>query len=169
MRHAQIERLRALKKRIGIAWRSQEGLEGLVGHPVDVGAVLVDVEELVNILLMDREGHDGASTRRRASVNEITGSIGPPAVGEDAADTYDGKTPAMTEEEWKSNEWHTNLNSAAKHVMAASCLHGQPFGFTWEDIDMLKMSARTVLGAMEHRALLSMADRIEALLPPEEK
>ena len=34
---------------------------------------------------------------------------------------------------------------------------------------MLKMSARTVLGAMEHKALLSIADRIEALLAPEER
>ena len=52
---------------------------------------------------------------------------------------------------------------------AAMLLHDQPFGFTWDDVDMLKMSARTVLGAMEHKALLSIADRIEALLPPEER
>ena len=49
MRHAQIERLRALKKRISADWQSQDG-------PMDAGAVLADVGELVDILLMEREG-----------------------------------------------------------------------------------------------------------------
>ncbi len=114
-------------------------------------------------------------------------------------DTASEIKPALTAEEWKfvsyeydgSTEvlgggWgereHGRANEAvnllegglgyrpgATHGVAAYLLHDQPFGFTWEDVDMLKMSARTVLGAMEHKALLSIADRIEALLPPEEK
>ena len=49
MRHAQIERLRALKKRIHTVWQSHNGA-------MDAEAVLVDVAELVDILLMEREG-----------------------------------------------------------------------------------------------------------------
>ena len=47
------------------------------------------------------------------------------------------------------------------HEVAAMCLHGQPFGFTREDVRRL----RTALYA-EHYA--DLADRIEALLPPED-
>lgn len=51
----------------------------------------------------------------------------------------------------------------ALHAAAALCLHGQPFGFTWEDVATLRsMSARDILDAYD-----SIADRIEALLPPE--
>lgn len=52
------------------------------------------------------------------------------------------------------------------HALAALCLHGQPFGFTRED-------ARTLRECVEHDKpcdiprLLHLADRIEALLPPE--
>ncbi len=53
-------------------------------------------------------------------------------------------------------------------ALAALCLHEQPFGFTLHDVDMLRQGARSVLGAEEHRTLLSLADRIESLLPPEE-
>ncbi len=51
MRHAQIERLRSLKKMITQDWKRPDGT-------VDAGAVLADVEELVDILLMEREGYD---------------------------------------------------------------------------------------------------------------
>ena len=49
MRHAQIERLQALKKMIKQDWKRPDGT-------VDVGAVLANVEELVDILLMERDG-----------------------------------------------------------------------------------------------------------------
>ena len=52
MRHAQIERLRTLKKRINQAWESYDGV-------MEAGLVLVNVEQLVDILLMERDGHDG--------------------------------------------------------------------------------------------------------------
>ena len=47
MRHAQIERLRTLKKLI------------VSNVTIDAGAVLADLEELVDILLMERDDHDG--------------------------------------------------------------------------------------------------------------
>lgn len=73
------------------------------------------------------------------------------------------------------------------HALAALCLHDQPFGFTREDVIRLRMFARwteedvakvfrsgqaphsdfgseSVADAQELRAL---ADRIEALLPPD--
>ena len=53
MRHAQIERLEALKKRIRSAWRTHEH------GPTEAEAVLLDVEELVDILLLECEGRDG--------------------------------------------------------------------------------------------------------------
>jgi len=62
-----------------------------------------------------------------------------------------------------------------RHALAALCLHGQLFGFTWEDVRRL----RGVFWAMsqwgKNHAIEwagdewgeSVADRIEALLPPE--
>ena len=54
------------------------------------------------------------------------------------------------------------------HGVAALCLHGQPFGFTRGDVLLCR-------GNLEHpdsheiwTKLADLADRIEALLPPEE-
>jgi hypothetical protein len=49
-----------------------------------------------------------------------------------------------------------------RDALAALALHGQPFGFTREDVDLLRWVA-------EHtdHATGRLADRIEALLPPE--
>ncbi len=70
--------------------------------------------------------------------------------------------------------------------MAALCLEGQPFGFTWEDVAQhrwsvnywqVKINDPTTPLDETHRPVAlyekmrdwhkSMADRIEALLPPE--
>lgn len=51
VKNAQIERLRALKKRIREAWLSHNG-------PTGSDAVLIVVEDLVEILLMEVEDHD---------------------------------------------------------------------------------------------------------------
>jgi hypothetical protein len=54
------------------------------------------------------------------------------------------------------------------HAAAALCLHGQPFGFTWEDVKMLRDNVASQ-GPRESAfgAFLNLADRIAALLPPE--
>ena len=66
-----------------------------------------------------------------------------------------------------------------RHVLAALCLHGQPFGFTHEDVAMLralswwkeKFRGRAHgeyyddIGTEADRCA-ALADRIEALLPP---
>jgi hypothetical protein len=60
-----------------------------------------------------------------------------------------------------------------RHALAALCLHGQPFGFTREDVKLCRLvipwiyqrwdeSVRPEMDALE-----SLASRIEALLPPE--
>jgi len=55
-----------------------------------------------------------------------------------------------------------------RHALAALCLHGQPFGFTWEDVDLLQEAAikgRSVTDGPDPD-FWGLADRIEALLPP---
>ena len=93
--------------------------------------------------------------------------------------------PAMTGEEWAKkqidgfsvslvldNDGELKLWIAAREpggfivisrrdALAALCLHGEPFGFTREDVERLRYLARFEDG------LDTIADRIEALLPPE--
>ena len=63
------------------------------------------------------------------------------------------------------------------HKLAAFCLEGQPFGFTREDVEMLREEAGTIAldsgmdrdaWAIAAKNLTNLADRIEALLPPED-
>lgn len=83
--------------------------------------------------------------------------------------------PALTPEQWAdfrargnddSYEWPLDND----HATAALCLYGQPFGFTREDLTCL----RYVMASLDHHGipqpcLESLADRIAALLPPEEE
>jgi hypothetical protein len=99
--------------------------------------------------------------------------------------------PALTSEEWEHFEFATgerpgdtlfgyiNPDTRALHLgwngdgmkpvknsapLAALALYGQPFGFTREDVRELR--AMSVNG-FTYFGLNSIADRIEALLPPE--
>lgn len=88
--------------------------------------------------------------------------------------------PALTPDEWltaKLNEppcgGHEIVGipdsprAHSVHALAALALHGQPFGFTWDDVDLLR--TRVMERAREDTALLaSLADRIAALLAPRE-
>ena len=60
---------------------------------------------------------------------------------------------------------------ADRHALAALCLHDQPFGFTREYVDTLRKVIREAsvyeVGDDEKDDMRSIADRIEALLPPE--
>jgi len=81
--------------------------------------------------------------------------------------------PALTAEEWASfpnwplAELPSNddlpLYYPSKHGIAAANLHGQPFGFTREDVRVLRQEA-----GYYHDGIADLADRIEALLPPED-
>ena len=64
------------------------------------------------------------------------------------------------------------LQLGGRHAIAATALHGQPFGFTREDVALLRehftwdVTCDVSEGAA--RSGTSLADRIEALLPPED-
>ena len=60
------------------------------------------------------------------------------------------------------------------HGLAAVCLHQQPYGFTEEDVEVLLRLTDWLAGIEEDeydaeqcKALISIADRMSALLPPE--
>jgi hypothetical protein len=57
-----------------------------------------------------------------------------------------------------------------RHALAALALHGQPFGFTREDVvacDLAAHLTRDTAEAEPARTLLVLAAKIRALLPPE--
>ena len=68
-----------------------------------------------------------------------------------------------------------NLIHGQAQQFAAICLHNQPFGFTREDVEHIKISAASHAGSCLSgstdvaRYLYDIAARISALLPPEEK
>lgn len=100
--------------------------------------------------------------------------------------------PALTAEEWVHLKQHGSvphdsgdgfealLRYGDRHMAAAICLDGQPFGFTRDMVIVLRMIApwfelQSVKIAGKHlpgtpttaHVLLAVADRIAALLPPE--
>ena len=96
--------------------------------------------------------------------------------------------PALSEQEWRLfklwragkmlgghvpvyrtiEEWPDHI----KHAGAAQCLYGQSFGFTQADVKLLSEEGWLLLdeGAINarRRMLFDIANRIAALLPPEE-
>ena len=90
--------------------------------------------------------------------------------------------PALTREEWEveqsfplsPGDWVEYFYDTPEdlHALAARCLHNQPFGFTAEMWDAVLHCIDITLchgGPDEDTALaIQAADRIEALLPPEE-
>ena len=88
--------------------------------------------------------------------------------------------PALTPEEWANTkpivlaigkEPELMVLSEWAHKAAALCLAHKPFGFTWEDVDAIRVTADALehdgLGvALAVPALRSIADRIAAILPP---
>ena len=54
-----------------------------------------------------------------------------------------------------------------RHAVAALALHDQPYGFTGDDVDAIRTAAQydPGMGQLSMR-LESLADKIEALLPP---
>ena len=100
--------------------------------------------------------------------------------------------PAMTREEWDAGCAENGYDTFASrdddgridtydavflkpedcHKVAALCLHNQPFGFHREDVanirDALIFKYREP-DDERNEQLESLADRIEALLPPEDK
>lgn len=94
--------------------------------------------------------------------------------------------PALTREEWEAHEnllgrrlpieWEPGsvkyLEHEFRHAIAALCLYGQPFGFTREDVELLRELANDEESPLwpgrYGDEFNNLADRIEALLPPED-
>jgi hypothetical protein len=57
------------------------------------------------------------------------------------------------------------LQGDMRLAAAALCLHGQPFGFTHDDVELLRYIASGMLD-YDYEPVQDLADRIEALLPP---
>lgn len=87
--------------------------------------------------------------------------------------------PALTPDEWATALANRALFGdpapAQRHMRAALDLHGQPFGFTHEDVLYLRAAMsyyarRTGATENDHPSILvilrSLVTRIEALLPP---
>jgi hypothetical protein len=105
--------------------------------------------------------------------------------------------PAMTAEEWEAGlvkrptcpqlirnddspgvfVWYDQgvlIEPPDTYALAAMCLYKQPFGFTRQDVEEIRDAARNLEEEFNSppgsiKELRSIADRIEALLPPEEK
>jgi hypothetical protein len=108
--------------------------------------------------------------------------------------------PALTSAEWEDEGYHLVEDAGARitsgflyvqgwddafclherrHALAALALYNQPFGFTREDVKLLRekvgpFNADRAIYAYEvaeirsiEAVIASLADRIEALLPPE--
>lgn len=86
--------------------------------------------------------------------------------------------PALTAGEWdkalNDNEggdqrwnFHIGFSDEDQHIVAAYCLHNQPYGFTREMLGMLRNAQESWYPVSGRQAWREIADRIEALLPPE--
>ena len=75
-------------------------------------------------------------------------------------------------EESGDDAWQVFIPPAGLHALAALALHGQPFGFTRADVEMLRGIAESDYTG-EHgmvgpgAAVLRLAAKLAALLPPE--
>lgn len=94
--------------------------------------------------------------------------------------------PALTPEEWADIQEYPTVDQVAeaapslvsaryiripmtRHALAALALHAQPFGFTPQDVAALRFAAQEMLAECSYAhadILTSLADRIQALLPP---
>jgi hypothetical protein len=97
--------------------------------------------------------------------------------------------PALSPEQWKKEKDYAGLPYVLEraayqvagrtyetwdeslHALAALCLYGQPFGFSREDVKLLRESwpkgVYISTPHSPHERLCALADRMEALLPPE--
>lgn len=101
--------------------------------------------------------------------------------GHPMSDVTPAHTPALTAEQWDARFVESQngyvVDDRTQHAIAALCLHGQSFGFRWEDVDALRDWAEWMgrhgpwsvgINGTSYNAEFpaSIADRIQALLPP---
>jgi predicted nucleic acid-binding protein len=87
------------------------------------------------------------------------------------------KKPALTPKQWEEIRrlpfeqaaWRAAGTIYGRHATAAVALNGEPFGFTWEDVEILRASTEDPeVAYVNYHRLRDLAVRIEALLPPRE-
>lgn len=89
----------------------------------------------------------------------------------------DGESPEIgMRDRGRSPSQCASVSTATEaHALAALCLHGQDFGFTRYDVEELRVAAKSLVAELDKYGvgpsprLNDLADRIEALLPPETK
>lgn len=83
--------------------------------------------------------------------------------------------PALSPQEWATGtdmDFDYALHHGRRHGIAARLLYGQPFGFTREDVKLLRDPWHVPYSDTDEPNdplpdFRGLADRIEALLPPE--
>ncbi|MBB4638601.1 hypothetical protein [Longimicrobium terrae] len=122
----------------------------------------------------------------KEAMQEPASAAEPEAQQADVNALLDGRCMAITLN--LADGEHARIPPECYHAAAAFALFGQPFGFTWADVDLLERRAQRIgLQAdeegkrggepgdvlveqlrQESRQMLSMSRRIAALLPPRE-
>ena len=87
--------------------------------------------------------------------------------------------PALSAEEWAEynnpvvfTDQHVESGCCScdlgdRHSLAARCLHGQEYGFTWDMLRALGDNGHYNQTAEDHELAMRALANIEALLPPE--
>ena len=76
--------------------------------------------------------------------------------------------PALTPAEWA--EFRAGeLFTTRPHATAALCLHGKPFGFTWEMLDALRDAVKCARHPHNYPLAMKAVGLVEALLAPRAK
>ncbi len=76
--------------------------------------------------------------------------------------------PALTLEEWAAFR-EGELHTTRPHATAALCLHGKPFGFTWEMLDALRDAVKCARQPHNYPLAMKAVGLVEALLAPRAK
>lgn len=100
----------------------------------------------------------------------------PPALTPQQWNCIEGRDVTITPNQWPYNRefWkklfvRRPFDWGDSHGLAALCLYDQPYGFTREDVVGLRAMAEAIADdfSPDDPFLLSLANRIAALLPPE--
>ena len=88
--------------------------------------------------------------------------------------------PALTPAEWEELGPKLTMDDRAEEITkfvngpdaprflgaAALALADQPFGFTWEDVDLLRAVPKELVSSSRAGWRTNLADRVASLLPP---
>lgn len=116
----------------------------------------------------------------REAVRDVPGTVGEGYIGRHDGLKVRAYWTGELEIEYFANacDGDPRFRAEDRHALGALALHGQPFGFTRQDVAFLVEVQETVSGALRDMAgnpewganrFASLIARIEALLPPERR